>query len=384
MLRKLISAVTVFLIVCAALWFAFELGNSGKFGEITKRIINSDSVKKNKVNVNLYERKPLNKDSPAFAAEIGDGEEAVIREWFVRYYNVLGTLSGENTDDVKAFLKLYHPKSTALESDALVLNRLVASRKQCSLPLTFPVCDAGLRLLSAVYADSELVEIRIEECFAAIFDGFPGTLSTYAGIEHFFTLEKSGENWLVKRHETSSAYANYAAARVTEPEFYRYPAGKVRTAPYPYDRKNAAEYALTYTSREDKLRNFSYNDYPDNSANFVSQCVKAGGIPVDSRWNKNNAAFRDGDAFYEYATEKKTENNKKTGLIAGICDFKDAETGDIIQFIDSDGHVINSAVIVGSYGGEPLIASNSDDTANFPAAAAGFEIARVLKIYGYC
>lgn len=47
---------------------------------------------------------------------------------------------------------------------------------------------------------------------------------------------------------------------------------------YGYDREKAVAYALSHMSSPDTE---SFGSYPDNAANFASQCVYAGGIPMD-------------------------------------------------------------------------------------------------------
>jgi len=371
MLRKLISAATALLFVCFALWLALTLGKSGKFGDFTDKLLNDGFKEKTGVAVGVYEIK--SEDAPSFENLLGQGEEDTVKNWFIRYNCALGELS----DDAADFSKLYHDYSPDLSGDVLVLKKLVEARKKCSLPLTFPSCDLGLRLISAVYADAGMVEIRVEERFSAVFDGFPDYTSAYEGTEHLFALEKDGEKWYVRRHETNSAYAGYILSEKSADEPPADEPVPAVTAEFPYAREKAVEYARTYAKR----RNAAYEDYPDNSANFVSQCLKEGDIPFDSLWNKKTEAFHDGDAFYEYIA------NEKASLAAGVCAYEKGEAGDVIQFTDLGGRVLYSALIVGKIGGENgeeyLIAANSSDTLNFPAAALGFDNLRIIKIYGY-
>jgi len=376
MLKKLISAVAALLIVSLGFAFAFKLGGSGEFKAFTDKLLNYGG-RKNGVTVNVYEI--FTDREPSFTELIGADEKEVIKSWFAEYHRVLGELP-EKIDSSKpfiAFWKLYQDHSPNLEGDILTLRRLTAARRRCALPLTFSVCDVGLRPISAAYADSALLEIRVEECFAAVFDGFPENMSTYAGIEHFFSLEKDGDSWYVRRHKSGSAFAKYTVSGDKYAgEYADYAAAKPKTPAFPYDRAKAVSYAAEYTDREKKLRNPVFRDYEDNSANFVSQCVLAGGIPEDYIWNKETEAFYGGDEFFGYVSSD-------YGIAAGACDYSEAESGDIIQFLDLGGKVITSSLIVGEYKGEYLVSGNSDDFADFPAAAAGFDEARIIKVYGY-
>lgn len=358
--KKPFIAVVAVALICGGLWVAL----SERSFSFLDGIINPDNGDDSRVTVNVYERE--NATLP-FADALGEDEERAVKRWFIEYDRALGELSG----DVKAFSDLYRSNSPSAKADVSALTRLVEARRACSLPLTFSVCDAGLRLISAVYGDTGLVEVRVEECFAAVFDGFPDRLSAYAGREHFFTLEKVGDKWLFRLHESDSTYkGSPGQARL-------YPAGEAKHAAFPYEREKAAEYASAYTDREDKPRNRDFPEYGDNGMNFVSQCINAGGVPADSSWNRDTAAFYDAKAFYEYIS---SDNAK---FAAGVCDYGDGETGDIIQFTDSDGEVAQSALVIENYKGELLIAANTDDMYNFPSAATGFVSARVIKVYGY-
>jgi len=356
--KKPLIAAAIVALICVGLWAAL----SQRSFDMVDNLINSDGGGDSRVLVNVYERRDA---ELLFADALEPDAEKAVKRWFTEYNAALGELG-----DVKSFSKLYEDNSPSVKTDVSALSHLIEARGKCTLPLTFSVCDTGLKLVSAVYGDSSLVEVRVEECFAAVFDGFPDRLSTYAGREHFFTLEKFGDKWLIRLHENSSPYKGATGQA-------DYAAGAQKYAEFPYERGKAADYAAEYTDREEVLRNRDYAEYADNGMNFVSQCLYAGGIPTDSEWNKGTAAFYDGDAFYKYVS------SGGAAFAAGICDYKDAEKGDIMQFTDLNGAVLQSALILENYGGELLLAANGDDMYNFPAAATGFDSARVIKIYGY-
>ncbi|MDR0222072.1 MAG: amidase domain-containing protein [Oscillospiraceae bacterium] len=404
MLRRLILIIMFFLLVCGGLWFVLHLNGVDTFGELTAKWLNYDGSRpsNSSVVVNVYE---LTKEDAAGFKNVFDDElEIFLRRWFVEYNRVLGALS----DDAGAFDKLYDRYSPNRAVDALILERLVKARKQCSLPLTFPACDVGLRLVSAVYANEDIIEVRVGECFAAAFDGFPNRVGSYAGTEHFFVLDKSSGSWLVLRHESNSAFARYitgeldkviaedgytreeltsagvesyvkALKRILEREVYYYPAepGGAKTADFPYDREKALNYAAAYTDRENVRRNPVFPAYEHNGTNFVSQCLHAGNIPAVSAWEKGKPSWIDANSFYEYATSA-------AGLtVAGVCGRSDGEAGDVIQFLDGGGGAVQSALISAKYGDEYLITANSEDFSAFPASATGFDIVRIIKVYGY-
>ncbi|MDR0196934.1 MAG: amidase domain-containing protein [Oscillospiraceae bacterium] len=403
MLKRLILAIAALLLVCAGLWLVLFLNGASTFGELLDKLLNYDGKKpsNSRVAVNVYE---LTNDNADNFKNVFDSElENALKRWFVEYNRVLGTLA----DNADAFGALYDAYSPSRAVDALVLERLVKTRRQCSAPLTFSVCDVGLRLISAAYADVELVEIKVNECFATVFDGFGEKMSSYAGTEHFFVFEKIGGNWLVRRHESDSAFAlyitgeldkiiaenGYARGQLTsgaieayvstlggvlERETYYYPAEKgAKSADFPYDRAKATEYAAAQTEREKIRRNAVFPSYARNGTNFVSQCLNAGGAPENSAWNGTTASWINADAFYEYVS------SEKSIIAAGVCGRREGEAGDVIQFLDGGGGAAQSALITAKYADEYLITANSEDFSMFPAAATGFDIIRVIKIYGF-
>ncbi|NMC57496.1 MAG: CHAP domain-containing protein [Eubacteriaceae bacterium] len=108
-------------------------------------------------------------------------------------------------------------------------------------------------------------------------------------------------------------------------------------------------------------RNNQYYGYGQDCANFVSQCLYSGGMPINGSWysyKMDDCFFYCGDvaitwsrAPEQYAYFKKSEYNYKNILIKSISDIKDAikegvKAGDLIYFDnDTDGTVDHAAII---------------------------------------
>ncbi|MCD7862593.1 MAG: amidase domain-containing protein [Lachnospiraceae bacterium] len=173
------------------------------------------------------------------------------------------------------------------------------------------------------------------------------------------------------------------------------------TADHPYDRESALAYSYTYiyTRNPDSFADYSY--VGGNCQNFVSQCLYAGGIPMDTtgsevwKWydvNLSNYATQRGrssswtgvDEFVYYA-----ENNEGYGLVAQVdAPYYTGEAGDVLQFgtvgdwrhavlitdmiCDEDGSVIDY-----------LVNSNTSNLENYPASLYGYPEVILTKIIGW-
>ena len=75
-----------------------------------------------------------------------------------------------------------------------------------------------------------------------------------------------------------------------------------------YDRIAARDYAYKWWGPNDSNYNPAYSNWngPDagDCANFVSQCIKAGGVPTDSTWKKDSSAWISTSKLAAYMTDK--------------------------------------------------------------------------------
>lgn len=178
------------------------------------------------------------------------------------------------------------------------------------------------------------------------------------------------------------------------------------TAENEYDRDAAVEYSYLWTDEEQIVRNTEqysdYSEYGGNCQNFVSQCLHAGGIPMDSegnyddqwKWYGNDTNYKptkqgrvpswsDTYSFYEYC-------RTNTDVLAAQTDANlyTAEKGDVIQYT-VDGYAYHSVIVVDKIldsSGQVidfLVNSNTSDKVDYPMSAYGYSDMRLIKIIGY-
>ena len=173
-----------------------------------------------------------------------------------------------------------------------------------------------------------------------------------------------------------------------------------RTSDHPYDRQAAAAYAAQYCL----TRNSRYTNYDEmggNNQNFVSQVLRAGGIPNDTtgnwKWkyygdNVDETEKASGRTpswvgsyyFYNYAL-----SNYDSGLASTVgANFFAAEGGDVMMTgLEKDVFNTSYAVLdtVEEDGAvfEILLGSNSVDRENWPMTASFAPYVSMIKVQGW-
>ena len=167
---------------------------------------------------------------------------------------------------------------------------------------------------------------------------------------------------------------------------------------HPYDRNKAKTYAVKYADS----RNPEYDFYESNCNNYVSQCMHAGGIPMDDtgiyQWK-----------YFSFEHDEETENygySYSWTYIPSFIEYLDngdivnsvdvnlyfGEAGDVvaIDMIDQDvsrsPHVtIVSEQVKDNNGNisDILICGNTNDQVNFPLSAMPYAYKKLIKIDGY-
>lgn len=178
------------------------------------------------------------------------------------------------------------------------------------------------------------------------------------------------------------------------------------TADNEYDREKAVAYSYKWVAEDGVVRNQEYTDYSDyggNCQNYASQCILAGGVPMDVigeyeaqwKWYGDEMSYyeeeygRSGswagtEYFYEYCN-----SNTGSGLVAKTdMNIYSAQPGDVLQYV-VDGwaqhSVVVSKVIYDNDGNvmEILINSNTTDRKDYPLTAYGYTKIRLIRIIGY-
>ena len=241
--------------------------------------------------------------------------------------------------------------------------------------------------------------------FRKIDDGWK--LDSYYREEDFFlavsrrvTEETAAEDvpeiavWLLTRY-----CSNYLKMMKNRESFNSGEVG-YRTADHPYDRQAAAAYAAQYClTRNSKYTN--YDELGGNNQNYVSQMLRAGGIPNDSTGNVKWKYYGDNVDeterasgrtpswvgsyyFYNYAS-----SNYDAGLVSTVgANFFAAEGGDVMMTGLEEGVFNTSYAVLDTYKEEDLVVdillgSNSADRENWPMTASFAPYVTMIKIQGW-
>ncbi len=244
---------------------------------------------------------------------------------------------------------------------------------------------------------------------------------------HFLTLEEVDGAWRIQRHMQYSAlygqlmraaggrwedgftqayidavpaYLETLAGYQTARDEQRGLEAELPTADVAYDREGALAYADQYAMG----RNGDWADYTGsggNCQNYVSQCLLAGGIPMDTqgdavwKWygsGLSNAPGAEGrssswtsvTSFRQYAMD-----NTGFGLVALVdAPYYTGQPGDLIQMGTEDAWrhtvIITQAVTDGA--GETvdyLVDSNTSDMRDYPASLYGYPVYSLTHIVGW-
>lgn len=370
-----------------------------------------------------------------------DAHIQLLFNFFDDWYQSLGKLRANDITD------WFYPLSAA-EQENMLLNQtmlqvLCATRAERGCDLSFKDYQYGITFTGYERLPDNRIEITLLEDSCIQFDYLDGGRSFSSGIEHTFLLTTDDKgSWRISLHEYDddiftqiwerycekrkklalfdienspkvfeqvydelvNAAIDDEKERLKQLEQYeegnRIPANAYNWR-YNYDRQAAVDYAGTWTDGEGVKRNEEWPLYDNNSQNFISQCVFAGGIPMDCtgaqqwKWcgeSVNTAQKMTGrslswsevDDFYNYC-----KYNDGTGGIVAQVDalLCKAQPGDILQ-LGSFGKWNRSVIITDVIydGDEPvdfLVASNSADHIAYPVSAYPYSAMRLIKIYGY-
>ncbi|MCT8975456.1 amidase domain-containing protein [Clostridium sp. CX1] len=150
-----------------------------------------------------------------------------------------------------------------------------------------------------------------------------------------------------------------------------------------YSRTAAVNYAVTYALKPNPAYRYFplINDTSGDCANFVSQCLRAGGAPMNftsrSPWwyrsNSNNNVKDDtwsiswAVAHSLYWTLKINEQSGLQGPKGReVSSIGELELGDLMFFEDNNGKIFHSAIVTGFSNKVPLISHHSFEALNIP------------------
>ena len=166
---------------------------------------------------------------------------------------------------------------------------------------------------------------------------------------------------------------------------------------YEYNREAARNYARKWALG----RNPAYMDYElwgGDCTNFISQCLRSGGIPFDYSgnntlmkwyWHSDQSrtpTWTAAQPFYRYVIGNNNENTKNFGIYARLAEYNELEVGDIVQLLyDNNAYhnmIVTEVVLDGEYLIDYLICQHTYDLLDYPLSLKEGE-RRYIKILGY-
>jgi len=368
--------------------------------------------------------------------KIRSGEEMLEPEMIepiIEYFKLVGTATADlNTTDITTLFS--DPNSMSAWVNQSALDYLINLRLSQSNDLRMTNYEYGLTI-SEVNETEDQIEVILTEDRTVNFAFIPDVDSSSSGILHTFYLKKSENSYVISEHDQDEDYFLMLEKAINEnsehsgeipnellaqsssvikelssqKEAFNSSDQKARasSAQNPYDAKSAINYAMIWVNSKYVIRNTDefgvYDQYDGNCNNYISQCLHAGGIPMDyfgdtcTQWkwyddginldetnSGRSPAWAGVDEFYTYSSQ-----NTGYGLAAIVDDnVFSGSAGDILQYgFDNNWHhsVIITDVIKDKNGKmlDYLINSNTTDRINYPASAYGYPEIRLIKIMGW-
>jgi len=346
-----------------------------------------------------------------------------ITDYFEVSFNALANL--ESTDITSLFTDNGNAQINQAALDYLITLR---SNQSNDLHITNYVCGLTIKDVSQ---ENGLIKVTLDEDQTVNFAFTSDIDSSSSGIEHVFYLQKTDQGYVLNAHtKVEDAFLlvediapNYSdsASMVSDllsktsetisnlaDEKSSFNNGETNNTDvavdHPYDADAALAYADTWVDPVNVVRNDSvfgvYDEHGGNCNNYISQCINAGGIPMDTigdqwKWygdslntyqsaSGRSASWTGVSQFFTYASE-----NTGYGLVAVVDDnVFSGSPGDILQY-GSNGEWVHSVIITQVIKDDQgnmvdyLINSNTTDRIDYPASAYGYVDFHLIKILGW-
>lgn len=372
---------------------------------------------------------------------LDDEHLTLIYNYFDEYYQSLATLRA------KDMTYLFSPH-TDDEYENMILNQytlqiLCGIRSERKNDLSIDNYEYGLTItaIEKQHDGSVIIDLLEDNCLEFAF--LDGIKSYTSGIDHRFVLIKKDNKWLIMSHDRNEdlflrvkdQYYNmrgnkplanrdtvdesflciYDTAldaavsdeknRIDQLEQYLQNPKQASVNgydyKYSYNRDAAVQYSYTWVDPTTVIRNEEWQVYDGNCNNYISQCLFAGGIPMDcsgsSQWKwcgdainyslnliGRSPSWAGVLDFYQYC-----KYNEYGGPVAQVdANLFSAKPGDILQF-GAFGNWYHSAIITETAEGDDgspidfLINSNTSDHINYPASAYPYSAMRLIRILGH-
>lgn len=355
---------------------------------------------------------------------ISEPQQELILEYMERYYKALSQLDMAEINNL-----FFNNASASLALNENAWEYVIGLRSMQQTDLHLENYRYELIVDEVEYSRAGLVTVSLTEHSIQNFAQHPDIDSELYNISHVFVLREETDGWKIESHmqydgiyqNMLGVYSDKEIVKIHNADAYFDKqktdllalanegriarnsdklTGYVPTVVHAYNRAAALEYANQWVGK----RNNRWSDFTGrggNCQNFVSQCLAAGGIPMDTegeavwQWYHgelgeesdtygNSASWISVDAFYWYARA-----NRGFGL-AAVTDasYFDGEAGDIIRmgFPGVWSHTVLITDVIRDEKGETidyLVHSNTADLKSFPVSAYSLPYQSLVKINGW-
>ena len=349
--------------------------------------------------------------------------QSAILNYMERYYQSIASLSIKNSSDLYA-------ESAEIQEllDRSAWEYMIGLRSGQEADLRLADYSYDLTMDGTAQTERGIVTVSLTEHSIQNFMQHPDIDSELFNIQHRFVLKRQDGDWFILEHRQSDGiyynvmgnFWNSTQNELPDTDYFKtrkdmllqqnkeqislraqdHASIKIPQTEYPYERDSAVAYASEWIGK----RNQEWSDFTGrggNCQNFVSQCLLAGGIPIDIegepiwKWfgedlnerndcEGNSSSWISVNGFYQYAS-----TNRGYGLSAvPDAPYQEGVPGDILQmgFPGNWNHVVLiSEVIQGEDGHfiDYLVHSNTSDLRNFPASAYPLPCQSLIKICGW-
>lgn len=354
----------------------------------------------------------------------------MVERYFECFYTALGD---KNADCAKALSNLYADSCECLVYDLAALHSNEMRLKSLSANLSIKTATIHLWLKNIVPVGNNGYIISVKQSAEINFDRLKGISSSEGIYEHTFIMEKYSGSWYITSHECTGGVWSYSTKvmnslcgssspsydLLTEKlkDFRRVLPSKINgidqlitvkgygTLPavqQEYNREGAVEYAFRWSSAMDDVRNTDlWQDYDNDSVNFVSQCIFAGIGKMDTdgknkwKWFDPKIDLESSDSgcsnswfkpenFWTYCTE----NDHKGVCCLGGAAGGQLEKGDVVQLMMNDkafSQVIITDVVTDVHKNtlDFLVTGHDSEYVNFPLSLIPCDSVRFIKIVGW-
>lgn len=352
-----------------------------------------------------------------------------------RYFECFYTALGDKKADcVQALSDLYASDCEDMIYDLAALYSNEMRLKGSSADLGIKTAAVHLWLKSIVPVGNNGFIISLRQSAEIIFDRLKGISSGEGIYEHTFVMEKYSGQWYITSHECGGGIWSYSVKAMNSlcgsgspsyellreklgdfrkvlPSKINAVSGLITVKGYDsalpsvkrdYDREGAVEYAFRWSNALDLTRNTdSWQDYENDSVNFVSQCIFAGIGKMDTegknKWKWfgpkvdlessdsgcSNSWFKP-ESFWIYCTE----NDHRGVCCLGGAAGGQLEKGDAVQLMmngEAFSQVIVTDVVtdVRKNTLDFLVTGHDSEYVNFPLSLIPCDSVRFIKIVGW-